>query len=124
MKYIALTKGYSAIVDDSDVPLISKHSWRVQVRKDGLCYAITSIWKPTSKTYTCIAIHRLIMGFPTSGEIDHINHNGLDNRRENLRIVTHSENLKNRRPYSARIFFKKHGHNRVQKVTPVTGVHL
>jgi len=43
-----------------------------------------------------IELHRWIMGFPEKGKyIDHINNNNLDNRKENLRIVTNSDNLKN-----------------------------
>ena len=42
-----------------------------------------------------IELHRLIMGSPTDFEIDHINRNGLDNRRANLRIVTHQINQNN-----------------------------
>lgn len=41
-----------------------------------------------------IELHRWIMGFP-DGYIDHINNNNLDNRKENLRIVTNSQNLLN-----------------------------
>jgi hypothetical protein len=45
-----------------------------------------------------IELHRWILGFPEKGKyIDHINHNTLDNRKENLRIVTNSDNLKNSR---------------------------
>lgn len=39
-----------------------------------------------------IRMHRLIMDAPNDYEVDHINHNRADNRRENLRIVTHQEN--------------------------------
>lgn len=39
--------------------------------------------------------HRAIMGNPIGAEIDHINHNKKDNRKNNLRICTHAENLRN-----------------------------
>lgn len=44
-------------------------------------------------------MHRFIMGLGPGDprEVDHLNHNGLDNRRENLRIVSHLENGQNRR---------------------------
>lgn len=45
---------------------------------------------------TAISMHRVIMNTPKGMETDHINGNGLDNRRENLRIVTRRENQQNR----------------------------
>ena len=45
-----------------------------------------------------IELHRWIMDFPEKGKfVDHINHNTLDNRKENLRVVSNSDNLKNAR---------------------------
>ena len=45
-----------------------------------------------------IELHRWIMDFPEKGNyVDHINHNTLDNRKENLRVVSNSDNLKNSR---------------------------
>ena len=43
-----------------------------------------------------LKIHRVIMNAPDGMEVDHINHNPLDNRRENLRIVSHVVNMANR----------------------------
>ena len=42
-------------------------------------------------------LHRFIMGNPEKMEVDHINLDKMDNRRENLRIVTHAENSRNKR---------------------------
>ena len=43
-------------------------------------------------------MHRVIMEPPNGVEIDHINRNEIDNRKENLRKASHRENLMNRRP--------------------------
>lgn len=53
-----------------------------------------SIYVPSLKRVE--AIHRIIMGSRNGFEIDHINRNKLDNRRINLRFITHQENLRNR----------------------------
>jgi hypothetical protein len=70
-------------IDDDILPLISSFSW--QTDKGG--YAVCG-------TYN-IKMHRLVMNFPND-DIDHINRDTLDNRKENLRTVTHRENHNNR----------------------------
>lgn len=42
-----------------------------------------------------IFLHRLITQCPDGFEVDHQNHDGLDNRRANLRVGTHAENMRN-----------------------------
>jgi hypothetical protein len=64
------------------------------------------IWEaPTEKKYTVSgckrkSIHRAVMGYPKKMHVDHINGNPLDNRKENLRVCTHSENHQNRKTRS------------------------
>lgn len=75
------------LVDDSDYEFLSKYVWFE--------------WKlPTQNTSYArkkldgkqILLHRLIVGCPDELFVDHINGNGLDNRRVNLRIVTKGQN--------------------------------
>lgn len=61
-----------------------------------------------------ILMHRLIESFPLD-QIDHVNHNGLDNRKENLRTVTSKENSQNKPLYSNNIIGHKGIYRRVYK---------
>lgn len=87
---IPLTKGFVAIVDDEDADLASRR-WHTIIPKR-IPYAASG-WRPT------ILLHREIaarMGLEIDGlMIDHINGDGIDNRRSNLRAVTTSENNRN-----------------------------
>ena len=83
---ITLSNGEACVVSVEDHPHLSQWKWTVN-----------------SKGYPCrntrkgkILMHRLIVGAQKGEICDHINGNKLDNRRENLRIVTHSENNHNR----------------------------
>lgn len=87
MKRIELTPCEYAIVDDEDYNYMLNFKWRLSNER-GHKYAVT----------TCGRMHRIIMKITDSKLfVDHINHNGLDNRRDNLRICTHSENVRNKR---------------------------
>lgn len=91
MNRIELTKGYIALVSDEDFEEISKHKWCVDSTQG---YAVRAR-KKHEKPGGVIRMHRQIMNAPAGTDIDHINGNGLDNRRENLRICNRSENLRN-----------------------------
>lgn len=89
MKEIRCTKGMIALVDDEDFELVSQFKWQA-IFKGKTYYAFTG--RPG------IRMHRMILGLtdPRIG-VDHKNHNGLDNRRENLRISTQQDNVRNQR---------------------------
>lgn len=92
--YVPLTLGYTAIVDADVVKKISAWNWRADVRI-GTIYASRHI-KSCGKTDACDKLlHRVILDAKKGEIVDHINGNGLDNRMENLRIVTVAENKKN-----------------------------
>jgi hypothetical protein len=99
MREIPLTRGLCAIVDDSDYNWISKLKWNAipKCTKSGF-YAVGQVmlgFKNQKRTW----MHREILGVRNHKkiEVDHINGNGLDNRRCNLRVCSHSQNSRNRK---------------------------
>jgi hypothetical protein len=90
---IPLTQGKYAIVDPEDFERLNKHKWHA-VRQNNTFYAIRCTG-PAKKT-TYIRMHREIIHPPRHLVVDHINHNGLDNRKANLRSATRAQNNYNR----------------------------
>lgn len=93
MKLITLNKGFFAKVDDEDYELLSKYRWSV-VHDPNTCYAIRTT-RTKDKVLTT-SMHRDVMTTPKGYLIDHINGDGLDNRKENLRQCSPSQNQANR----------------------------
>jgi len=92
--YITLSRGFEAVIDVTDVPLVEKWNWTVDVRKY-TAYAYRTIYNGKHRTGTIVRLHRELLGFPDM-DVDHIDTNGLNNRRSNLRVATRSQNLCNR----------------------------
>lgn len=86
MPEIKLTQDKTVLVDDYDWELVSQHKWYPRTNNSGVSYARTSA--KSGNLY----MHRLIMGAKPEQQVDHINGNGLDNRRENLRLCTNQQN--------------------------------
>ncbi len=87
MKEILLTQGKIAIVDKDDFEWLKERMWYAKKDKFGFWYAYD--------TKTKEKMHRVIMSTPPNLYVDHINHNTLDNRKNNLRNVTPSQNQMN-----------------------------
>lgn len=87
---IRLQNGKAVHIDRQDEQLVLPHSWRY-LKAGRSEYAITHIGGKT------VYMHRLIMGAQLGQEVDHINRNGLDNRRSNLRFCTSSQNKMNQK---------------------------
>lgn len=92
VKALPLTKGKVAIIDPEDYPLVSQYSWHA-IYASHSWYAVRdnrdhNRTRGTSRVY----LHKLLTGYART---DHHNGNGLDNRRYNLRDVTHAQNIDN-----------------------------
>jgi hypothetical protein len=99
IRYIGLTKGRYAVVDAADYEWLSKYKWTALVVGDKV-YAIRS---HKGKT---ILMHREIMQPAQGMVVDHIDGNGLNNCRGNLRVCTPQQNTFNSRPRPKKSKFK------------------
>lgn len=90
MKLISLTKGKYAQVDDKDFEWLSQWKWCFDSR-----YACRAQWDREKKKCIMIRMHQLILRVPSGSEVDHIDRNKLNNQRDNLRALTHGENILN-----------------------------
>jgi hypothetical protein len=98
MKEIQLSNSpLKALVDDEDFNQLSKYKWHYSPGH-ATGYAKRNPRKCDATTKR-ILMHRVILNTPDGLDTDHINGNGLDNRRRNLRAVTHAENLSNTKAY-------------------------
>ena len=93
-RLLPLTKGRFAIVDAEDYPLLNKYKWYAS--KNGNTYYAVRMHKDKR-----LRMHRYILDAPNNLLVDHINHNGLDNRKANLRLCTTQQNSHNQRPQKA-----------------------
>jgi hypothetical protein len=94
VREIQLSRGKVAIVDGADFEWLSQWKWRAHPNKrlDHHC--------PIKWYARCAAngyLHRFIMGAPQDFQVDHLNGDSLDNRRQNLRLCSHAQNMQNRR---------------------------
>ncbi|MDF2994521.1 MAG: Stahl75 [Xanthobacteraceae bacterium] len=100
MKTIVLASGEETIINDDDARLVCQ--WRWQVQKAGpIRYA-----RRTGPSGT-IYMHRLIAQPPPGMVVDHIDGNGLNNQRSNLRVLTFGQNLWNRRDRATGVSWRR-----------------
>ncbi len=93
MKQIRLSKGLYTLVDDEDYDYLMQWIWYASNESRG-----TKWYAIRREAGVKIRMHRVIIErneiIPSGMVVDHINHNSLDNRRENLEVITQRENMK------------------------------
>lgn len=97
MKEIQLSQGKVALIDDDDFERVNQFKWSFGVSKrDKTIYVKRRDW--SKKEY--IKLHRFILNAPKNKQVDHIDGNGLNNQKSNLRLCSQSENKRNSKIYS------------------------
>jgi len=90
MKTIKLSRGKEAVVDDEDFEALSRHKWSALKATSGSWYAV----RMCGGAY--LYMHAIVAGTPKGkAKTDHIDGDGLNNRRGNLRICTNKQNAHN-----------------------------
>jgi phage terminase large subunit GpA-like protein len=84
--------GHVALVDDDDYEFINQHHWTIH-HSGRVFYAVRGVWRHDG-VWTNTTMHKFLTGW---SQVDHINHDGLDNRRCNLREATKAQNAQNMR---------------------------
>ncbi|MFA5783392.1 MAG: AP2 domain-containing protein [Phycisphaerae bacterium] len=114
---IPLTRGQYVIVEPGDYDWLMQYKWHASDGRGGNFYA---------KNRKLQQMHRLIMKPPRDKVVDHINRNGLDNRRANLRVVTQTQNKWNNGQRVTRYSSKYRGvswHKREKKWTAIISIN-
>lgn len=93
-RFIPLTKKQNAIVDAADFAYLSQWNWRAQWNTFTESFYAVRHEHPKNT----VLMHRVILGCEPEEEGDHKDRNSLDNRRNNLRKCSKSQNMQNRGP--------------------------
>lgn len=102
MKLIPLSKKgkhagkYSAMVDDEDYSYLNQWNWTVLIQKN-TCYAYRNDYSDGRRKKKIVLMHRAILQAEEKYDVDHSDHNGLNNQRSNLRLCSTSQNCGNSR---------------------------
>lgn len=98
---IPLTRGMVAIVDAEDYDRVSAFRWHAtRNSRNHRWYAARNVRENGNRSK--VKMHRFIMDAPAHLQVDHRNDDGLDNRRNNLRLATQSQNQRNQRAIGGR----------------------
>lgn len=96
MLEIPLTRGYVALIDEEDYLIVKTYKWHVNISGKKK-YAMHLFKHKDDDKFHHYLMHRLIINAPLGKYVDHINGDGLDNRKCNLRLCTNADNQHNQR---------------------------
>ena len=116
MNEITLTQNKVAFVDDKDFERVNRFKWYAQNHGNQWYAVRNETYHHKKQRQRKVQMHRFITGISREWWIDHVNGEGLDNRRNNLRPCTNSTNQANRKTscnkiveYKGVYFHKKSG---------------
>lgn len=93
---VILSNGDKSLIDAADYVLIKNFNWHIaKCGKSRYASSTIGSWRKGNRI--CVYMHRIIAGADSCHEVDHRNHDGLDNRRSNLRLCVRKQNNGNSR---------------------------
>lgn len=104
----------TSIIDINDFDKVKDYKWHIK-KSNNTSYCMSYI--NNKKVF----LHRFLLGYSGELDVDHIDHNGLNNRRDNLRIISHAKNITNQHNINNGIYKVKSGRFRatIQKIIKV-----
>ena len=89
---------FVATVDEDDFEKVKKHRWYIAKTSERQIYVVSKFYNKETKKMETTYLHRLLTSAPRGLEVDHIDGDTFNNKKDNLRLCTQAENQQNRGP--------------------------
>lgn len=127
MKLLKLTKGKYSKVDDEDFEILNNYKWyATKSKKRSSYYAKRDVYSKLGegrKIKKSIHLHRFITNCPDGSVVDHLDRDGLNNQKSNLKICSFRENCSNKSNSKKYMGVYKTGKKFVAKITITIGIY-